>query len=61
MQELFAKSGDNIAAIIIEPVAGNMIFPPSAGCLQGLRDICDKYGALLIFDEVMTGFRGVGW
>ena len=55
---LFAATGDDIAAIIIEPVAGNMgCVPPSPGYLQGLRDICDKYGSILIFDEVMTGFR----
>ncbi len=46
------------AAVIVEPVAGNMgVVPPVPGFLQGLRDLCDKHGALLIFDEVMTGFR----
>jgi glutamate-1-semialdehyde 2,1-aminomutase len=49
---------DDVAAIIVEPVAGNMgCVPPAAGFLQGLRQICDKRGALLILDEVMTGFR----
>jgi glutamate-1-semialdehyde 2,1-aminomutase len=49
---------DEVAAIIVEPVAGNMgCIPPAEGFLQGLREICDKSGALLIFDEVMTGFR----
>ncbi|MCU1349261.1 MAG: glutamate-1-semialdehyde 2,1-aminomutase [Acidobacteria bacterium] len=49
---------DEVAAIIVEPVAGNMgCIPPKDGFLQGLRDLCDKHGALLIFDEVMTGFR----
>jgi len=49
---------DAIAAIIVEPVAGNMgCIPPAEGFLQGLRKICDEHGALLIFDEVMTGFR----
>ncbi len=46
------------AAVIVEPVAGNMgVVPPVPGFLQGLRDLCDRHGALLIFDEVMTGFR----
>ncbi|MHB1671838.1 MAG: aminotransferase class III-fold pyridoxal phosphate-dependent enzyme, partial [Acidiferrobacter sp.] len=50
--------GDDIAAIIVEPVAGNMnCVPPTAGFHERLRALCDKYGALLIFDEVMTGFR----
>lgn len=52
-----AMSGE-VAAIIVEPVAGNMgCVPPAAGFLQGLRAICDEHGALLILDEVMTGFR----
>jgi glutamate-1-semialdehyde 2,1-aminomutase len=56
--ELFARSGEQIAAVIIEPVAGNMnCIPPRAGYLQGLRELCTRFGALLIFDEVMTGFR----
>lgn len=56
--ELFARHGDDIAAVIVEPVAGNMnCVPPAPGFHEGLRALCDKYGALLIFDEVMTGFR----
>lgn len=55
---LFEKYGNDIAAIIVEPVAGNMnCVLPKEGFLKGLRDLCDQYGALLIFDEVMTGFR----
>lgn len=58
VSNLFAEHGDQIAAIILEPVAGNMgCVLPEAGFLQGLRDLCDEHGALLIFDEVMTGFR----
>lgn len=54
----FAEQGDQIACIIVEPVAGNMnCIPPSKEFLQGLREVCDQYGAVLIFDEVMTGFR----
>ncbi|WP_340680521.1 glutamate-1-semialdehyde 2,1-aminomutase [Paraglaciecola sp.] len=54
----FAQHPDDIACIIVEPVAGNMnCIPPVDGFLQGLRDVCDQYGAVLIFDEVMTGFR----
>ena len=54
----FEQFGDDIAAIIVEPVAGNMgVVPPINNFLQGLRDITNEYGALLIFDEVMTGFR----
>ena len=50
--------GHEIAAIIVEPVAGNMgVVPPAEGFLQGLRDLCDRYGVVLIFDEVITGFR----
>jgi glutamate-1-semialdehyde 2,1-aminomutase len=53
-----AARGGEIAAIIVEPVAGNMnCIPPLDGYLQGLRDACDEHGCLLIFDEVMTGFR----
>jgi len=56
--ELFKKLGREIACVIVEPVAGNMnCVPPVAGFLQGLRALCDAHGALLIFDEVMTGFR----
>jgi len=54
----FEKFGEDIAAIIVEPVAGNMgVVPPRPGFLQGLRDVTRQYGSLLIFDEVMTGFR----
>ena len=54
----FEEFGDQIAAIIVEPVAGNMnCIPPAAGFLQTLREVCDQHGSLLIFDEVMTGFR----
>jgi glutamate-1-semialdehyde 2,1-aminomutase len=57
-RELFAKVGDEIAGLIIEPVAGNMnCIPPRAGYLHGLRELCSRHGAVLIFDEVMTGFR----
>ena len=56
--QLFKANPDEIAAIIIEPVAGNMgCIPPEAGFLESLRYLCDQNGALLIFDEVMTGFR----
>ncbi len=55
---LFAEHGKDIACIIVEPVAGNMnCIPPAPGFLEGLRSLCDQYGAVLIFDEVMTGFR----
>ncbi|MEF1204494.1 glutamate-1-semialdehyde-2,1-aminomutase [Photobacterium damselae] len=58
VREAFASHPDQIACIIVEPVAGNMnCIPPIAGFLEGLREICDEFGALLIFDEVMTGFR----
>ena len=54
----FREFGEDIACIIVEPVAGNMgVVAPAEGFLQGLRNICDKYGALLIFDEVINGFR----
>lgn len=54
----FERFGEQIAAVIVEPVAGNMgVVPPLPGFLQGLRDITAQYGSLLIFDEVMTGFR----
>ncbi|WP_297518153.1 glutamate-1-semialdehyde 2,1-aminomutase [Flavobacterium sp.] len=56
--DLFAANPQEIAAIIVEPVAGNMgCVPPLPGFLEGLRELCSKQGALLIFDEVMTGFR----
>ncbi len=58
VQDAFTKRGEDIAAIIVEPVAGNMnCIPPVPGFLQGLRQLCDQYGSVLIFDEVMTGFR----
>ncbi len=58
VQEIFADRGDQIAAIIVEPIAGNMgCVLPEPGFLEALRDCCDRYGSLLIFDEVMTGFR----
>lgn len=58
VRDLFAAEGDHIAAIIVEPIAGNMgMVCPIDGFLQGLRDTCDRHGSLLIFDEVMTGFR----
>jgi len=58
VRECFASLADDIACIIVEPVAGNMnCVPPAPGFLQGLREICDQYGVVLIFDEVMTGFR----
>lgn len=57
-QALFDAHPGDIAAVIVEPVAGNMnCVPPAPGFLQGLRTLCDAHGALLIFDEVMTGFR----
>ena len=58
VEALFAKQGSSIAAVIVEPVAGNMgLVPPLPGFLDGLRTLCDNSGALLIFDEVITGFR----
>ncbi|MBT8420323.1 MAG: glutamate-1-semialdehyde 2,1-aminomutase [Gammaproteobacteria bacterium] len=58
VREVFAKDGERIAAIIVEPVAGNMnCIPPLPGFLAALRAVCDEYGSVLIFDEVMTGFR----
>lgn len=57
-KQCFEQMGDEIAAVIIEPVAGNMnCIPPVPGFLQGLRELCDQYASVLIFDEVMTGFR----
>jgi glutamate-1-semialdehyde 2,1-aminomutase len=56
--ELFARRGEEIAALIVEPVVGNMgVLLPRAGYLEGLSKLCSGHGALLIFDEVMTGFR----
>ena len=58
VQKLFDEAPDQIACVIVEPVGANMgVVPPKEGFLQGLRDLCNKYGALLIFDEVITGFR----
>jgi glutamate-1-semialdehyde 2,1-aminomutase len=58
VRTLFAELGEKIACIIVEPVAGNMnCIPPAAGFLETLREVCDHYGSVLIFDEVMTGFR----
>ncbi len=58
VKQVFAEMGDQIACIIVEPVAGNMnCIPPVDGFLSGLRAICDQYQSVLIFDEVMTGFR----
>ncbi len=58
VREAFTEIGREIACIIVEPVAGNMnCIPPVAGFLEGLREVCDQYGTVLIFDEVMTGFR----
>ena len=58
VEQLLVESKDQVAAVIVEPVGANMgVVPPKEGFLQGLRDLCDKHGALLIFDEVITGFR----
>jgi glutamate-1-semialdehyde 2,1-aminomutase len=58
VKECFAGQGDSIACVIVEPVAGNMnCIPPVDGYLEGLRELCDQHGVILIFDEVMTGFR----
>ena len=58
VEAIFSEHGDAIAAVIVEPVAGNMnCVPPLPGFLEGLRDLCDQNQSLLIFDEVMTGFR----
>lgn len=58
VRDAFSRVGGQIACIIVEPVAGNMnCIPPVEGFLEGLRDICDEYESVLIFDEVMTGFR----
>jgi glutamate-1-semialdehyde 2,1-aminomutase len=55
---MLAEVGQDVACIIVEPVAGNMnCVPPAPGFLEGLRTLCDKHGVVLIFDEVMTGFR----
>ena len=58
LAEVFAKRGDEIAAVILEPVVGNMgVVPPEPGFLETARELCTQSGTLLIFDEVMTGFR----
>lgn len=58
VEELLCKSENQTAAVIVEPVGANMgVVPPAEGFLEGLRKLCDKYQALLIFDEVITGFR----
>ena len=58
LKQIFEKQGADIAAVILEPVAGNMgVVPPRSGYLEELRDLTRQYGSLLIFDEVMTGFR----
>jgi glutamate-1-semialdehyde 2,1-aminomutase len=58
VKQTFAEVGNEIAAVIVEPVAGNMnLVPPGEGFLQALRELCTQHGAVLIFDEVITGFR----
>ncbi|WP_028307184.1 glutamate-1-semialdehyde 2,1-aminomutase [Desulfitibacter alkalitolerans] len=58
LEKIFEQEGENIAAVILEPVPGNMgCIPPNHGYLDGVRSLTEKYGTLLIFDEVMTGFR----
>ncbi len=58
VQDMASREGEQIACIIVEPVAGNMgCVPPEPGFLEGLRRVCDQYGIVLILDEVMTGFR----
>ncbi len=58
IKDLFASMGEEIAAVIVEPVGANMgVVPPKKGFLEGLRELCNQYGSLLIFDEVITGFR----
>jgi glutamate-1-semialdehyde 2,1-aminomutase len=58
VREVLSEVGDEVACIIVEPVAGNMnCIPPVDGFLQGLREVCNEHGMVLIFDEVMTGFR----
>ncbi|MEM9530333.1 MAG: glutamate-1-semialdehyde 2,1-aminomutase [Pseudomonadota bacterium] len=58
VREVMANVGSEVACIMVEPVAGNMnCIPPLPGFLEGLREVCDEHGSLLIFDEVMTGFR----
>jgi len=60
-RKIFKKFAKEIACFIVEPIAGNMgVVPPADGYLRGLRELCDQHGSLLMFDEVMTGFR-VAW
>jgi glutamate-1-semialdehyde 2,1-aminomutase len=61
VRAIMDERGGEIAAVLVEPVAGNMGYvPPAAGFLEGLREVCERSGSLLVFDEVMTGFR-VAW
>jgi glutamate-1-semialdehyde 2,1-aminomutase len=61
LRDLFAARGEEIACVIVEPVAGNMgVVPPAPGFLETIRELCTAAGALLLFDEIITGFR-VGW
>jgi len=61
LKGLMEEHGEEVACVIVEPVAGNMgVVPPEEGFLEGLKEICSLWGALLIFDEVITGFR-LGW
>jgi glutamate-1-semialdehyde 2,1-aminomutase len=61
LERLFAERGEEVACLIVEPVAGNMgVVPPQPGFLEAARKLCTRYGAVLIFDEVITGFR-VAW
>ena len=58
LRALFARRGDGIAVVAVEPVAANMgVVPPAPGFLEGIRALCDEHGAMLLFDEVITGFR----
>jgi len=58
VEKILAKRGDTVAAIIVEPIAGNIgVVPPAPGFLAGLRALCDRHGVVLIFDEVISGFR----
>ncbi|WP_123501514.1 aminotransferase class III-fold pyridoxal phosphate-dependent enzyme, partial [Pseudomonas frederiksbergensis] len=58
VEKMLGEVGQEVACIIVEPVAGNMnCVPPAPGFLEGLRSLCDQHGVVLIFDEVMTGFR----
>ena len=58
LKEVMKKQGDSVACIVVEPIAGNMgLVPPEKGFLETLRELADRFGAILIFDEVMTGFR----